>query len=532
MGNIAEKHNEDSAAQLADAEISRILTALNTAEFKRSEQANARPDQNFKPRSLMEIAEAAQEEYEAVQIAEKTIGAATIEASSDNVELQLDQVNSDDNRQGDDTDLSTDKADTTTHLSAMPTGQVLDGAGPESAGSLDTTSSDAPQPPLENSSGGDESPATDVSGSGGTGQISDKHQDVDQKVQTSPFETAQAAYDRGYIDGGAASREKVETELRPSIEAEIEAKLAEKIDAFESALTALAEPQTSDINSLSLSLQAAVVKLAAARAGTAIDALPELMLTRIQNLADAAGKNVSAGHIYMHPDDCAVIAPIMATRQDQVKIEADPSLYRGDVRIRFDGIDINDIADFKADWKFSPSVAHGNSAEVETFQIKTSDAELETQTNKNFSPNSQDVSVQSSITPPPPTDVEEGKPLIGSPEENEGASPSEAIGLMPLTTTVGDDPTPDVGTENDEAASSSEAINLMPLTTTVGDDSTPDGRTENDEAVSPSEAISLMPLTTTVEDDSTPDGGTENDEGASPSEAIGLMPLTSKDVEE
>ena len=96
MGNIAEKHNEDSAAQLADAEISQILTALNTAEFKRSEQANARPDQNFKPRSLMEIAEAAQEEYEAVQIAEKTIGAATIEASSENVELQLDQVNSDD----------------------------------------------------------------------------------------------------------------------------------------------------------------------------------------------------------------------------------------------------------------------------------------------------------------------------------------------------------------------------------------------------------------------------------------------------
>ena len=70
MVNLAEKHDEDSDAQLADAEISRILTALKTAEFKRSERANARPDKIFKPRSLMEIAETAQKNDEAKQAAE------------------------------------------------------------------------------------------------------------------------------------------------------------------------------------------------------------------------------------------------------------------------------------------------------------------------------------------------------------------------------------------------------------------------------------------------------------------------------
>ena len=55
MVNLAEKHDEENGAQLADAEISRILTALNTAEFKRSDRANARPDQSFKPRSLMAL---------------------------------------------------------------------------------------------------------------------------------------------------------------------------------------------------------------------------------------------------------------------------------------------------------------------------------------------------------------------------------------------------------------------------------------------------------------------------------------------
>ena len=80
MGNLAEKHDEDSNAQLADAEISRILTALNTAEFKRSERANARPDKNFKPRSLMEIAETAQKNDEAKQNAETNTGTAIIDA--------------------------------------------------------------------------------------------------------------------------------------------------------------------------------------------------------------------------------------------------------------------------------------------------------------------------------------------------------------------------------------------------------------------------------------------------------------------
>ena len=67
MVNLAEKHEEDSGAQLADAEISRILTTLQKAEFTRSESGNARPNQTFKPRSLMEIAETAQQQDEAAK---------------------------------------------------------------------------------------------------------------------------------------------------------------------------------------------------------------------------------------------------------------------------------------------------------------------------------------------------------------------------------------------------------------------------------------------------------------------------------
>ena len=78
-------------------------------------------------------------------------------------------------------------------------------------------------------------------------------------------------------------------------------------------------------------------------------------------------------------------------------------------------------------------MAHENSVEIETFQNKASDAKSDAQTTKNLSTDQQDVSVQSSIMPPSPGDDENGKPLIESSEENEASPPSEAIGLMPLT---------------------------------------------------------------------------------------------------
>ena len=75
--------------------------------------------------------------------------------------------------------------------------------------------------------------------------------DLAMRSPTSPFETAQAAYDRGYGDGIAAGREAAEAELRVTIEAEFEAKFADKIKAFETALIGLAKPQTVDTGALS-----------------------------------------------------------------------------------------------------------------------------------------------------------------------------------------------------------------------------------------------------------------------------------------
>ncbi len=461
MVNLAEKHDEEPGAQLADAEISRVLSALQTAEFRRSETGNARPDQTFKPRSLMEIAETAKKQDEAAkaatisaEIAAHKVTHAAEEAINDTVD---DITNGPDDATTDDiTPENTD--DGQSHKQQSAGGQ--DHAPQDTELEMLPTEfnpADLPDPQ-----------ATDADVGADAGFDAGAYNETDNEngpaSRMSPFETTQTAYDRGFADGGAASRKAAEAELRATISAEFEAKFADKINAFETALIGLAKPQTVDTRALSKSLQAAVIRLAAARAGAAIDEMPELMVTRIESLADTAGKHVAAGHVFMHPDDCAIVAPIMATRQDQFKIEPDPDLYRGDICIRFDGMEISDVADLRADWQISQSMQRKNSVEVETAQTKISDVKSETPPADDLSLNSQEASVQSSINSTSPESDENGKPILDDNEDDEDASSSEAIGLMPLTTTGGDDSASDGAAGDDEDATTSEAIGLMPVT--------------------------------------------------------------------
>ena len=334
MANLAEKHDEKENAQLADSEISRILSTLQKAEFKRSETGNERPDLTFKPRSLMEIAETARQQDEttkaAVITAETVVNEAT-HAADEAIDDAVDDMAAG-SRDAPTDDKATEPAGDNRSNGQQSAGML--GNGSQDTGSeIPQTESNAVDPRGLTATDAEEVTSTDFDNGAGPAP------------STSPFETAQAAYDRGYGDGLTAGRESAEAEFRATIEAEFEAKFVDKINAFETALVALAKPQTVDTSALSKSLQAAVVRLAAARAGTAIEEMPEFMVERIESLADSAGKNVASGQVFMHPDDCAVIAPIMAARQEPVLIQADLALQRGDIRIKFDGIEIDDLLD-------------------------------------------------------------------------------------------------------------------------------------------------------------------------------------------
>ena len=341
MVNLAEKHDDADSVQLADAEISRILSALHHAEFKKSETQNARVDQTFKPRSLMEIAEEARQQDE------------TAKATAEAAKQPLEQI---------------EKAQDATPAGDLEPSMATSYA-PEMQPEMPTVGDDGKTKTPD----ADEQPnpaamTVDAAASTDVGNAADSENAEAQATPTSPFETAQAAYDRGHAEGVTAGRAATENELRVEIQAETEANFADRVSAFETALMALAKPQSVDIELLSQSMQEAVIKLAAARIGMAIDELPEIMRTRIDELAESAGKKAADGRVIMHPDDCALIAPIIAARPESLMIEANAALQRGDICIRFDGIELDDLID----QRLTQSKPRGDATVPETPVAETS----------------------------------------------------------------------------------------------------------------------------------------------------------------
>ena len=69
MINLVGHDGEEQTGHLAESEVAHLLSTLQNAEFTRSETRNLQKDKSFKPRSLIEIASAAQARKTEVNLA-------------------------------------------------------------------------------------------------------------------------------------------------------------------------------------------------------------------------------------------------------------------------------------------------------------------------------------------------------------------------------------------------------------------------------------------------------------------------------
>jgi len=157
------------------------------------------------------------------------------------------------------------------------------------------------------------------------------------------FETVTAAFERGKAEGMIAGREAGIAETKAAAEAAAQANLTDKIAAFEAALVALAKPQALQAEDLSRSIHAAILKLASQRAGQQIDDMPENFLARIEALVTSIGQKIAAGKVHINADDYKVMLPYLA--DTQFDFVAEPGLARGDVILKFAGVELHDIAE-------------------------------------------------------------------------------------------------------------------------------------------------------------------------------------------
>ena len=358
---------EEQSGHLAESEVAHLLAVLQNAEFKRSETRNLTKNNNFKARSLMEIAIEAQKrdaEIEAVKQAEESRAAGQRSEGAPASEARADE----DRNFGDSSTVDATSADPSLDDQGPATDRVdrdlIPTNGGENAG-LQTGLPDGPPPTIskvaqnvvpdaapdigsdDQSSGVGGSPvndalANDAAEHGSTVDDGDGGAAPASEI-ASDFETVTAAFERGKAEGIIAGRNAGVTETKADAEAAARAKLADTVSTFEAALMALAKPHALQAEDLSRSIHAAILKLASQRAGHQIDEMPKNFLLRIEALVTSIGQKMTAGKVHINADDYKVMLPYLAdTNFDFI---AETSLARGDVVLKFGGVELHDIAE-------------------------------------------------------------------------------------------------------------------------------------------------------------------------------------------
>ncbi|MDC1382794.1 hypothetical protein N8500_04855 [Candidatus Puniceispirillum sp.] len=328
MKNSAIKDADESVGQLADGEVARLLSVLQNAEFTKSKTHNLEQDTSFKPRTLIEIAAAAQErkakvpaqgqaDFGTIKPSEVDAAVAESEAGTPLISEVIAQdlaVNKELEDQG-------SKIRSMTSSSAN---DVIEDSSPEIRGMTSNSIVDndvvmqAVNEPLN------------------------ENADFDPQVAAN-FETVDVAFERGKAEGIADGRQAASVEIKEAAKTDARAELEVAVKAFNEAVSSLLKPQALQAETLSKSIHKTILGLASERAGKHIDDMPEAFSDRIESLVISIGQKMMDGSVQLNPDDYEVMAPYLSASEFDLSINT--TLMRGDVVLRFDGVELHDIAE-------------------------------------------------------------------------------------------------------------------------------------------------------------------------------------------
>ena len=335
MINAVNQDFEEQSGHLADSEVARLLSVLQNAEFKRSDTRNVKKDDSFKPRTLMEIASEAQAR-EAQKKAAQTKGNHTDDLP-DLADAQLDE-----HRQGAQENNDIGGADASNLENLLPVQPSSDNSAPRARGEELISGKGKEDVTPRTNSESDEFDANGQNLAADANQNMTAH-DSQQAVKIAgSFETANEAFERGKAEGIVEGRQSAIAETEVAAKMAAKAELEDVVLAFNKAVAALANPQAVQADTLAGSINAAILKLASERAGQQIDDIPEAFFDRINSLVSAVGKKISEGQVQLNPDDYSIMAPYFTDAA--LGFVANPDLMRGDVILKFDGVELVDIA--------------------------------------------------------------------------------------------------------------------------------------------------------------------------------------------
>ena len=333
--NEAALENSDG---LADTEIARLITLSNQASYSRSDIVPVREPSPFEPKSLVEIAMAAQkrrDEANARAAAEKVLSDQN--ATDQAVDEQAVMPEQSAVEATDDASAALSDEGTAT---STPTDDAASMASSETESQSTLTADQAPDALADS--------ATSAEGSAAQANTSSEEQtetEAGSANQPQPAPAAPATPDPAVLE--AEYKRGQEAGL-----AEGQAKAAEQLEKvlqnFEQAVLALARPEAIDVSALSAEIASRIMALASDRAGQAITDMPEPFAKRVEDLITMVKSETASPTIYLNSEDLAGIKPL-AQNRDKLKnciFTVDDALARGDVRMTVGGVGlIDEISD-------------------------------------------------------------------------------------------------------------------------------------------------------------------------------------------
>ncbi len=357
MINAVIQDNEESVGPLADGEVARLLSALQNAEFTRSDKHDLAKNRGFRQRSLIEIATEAKQHKDATEA--KQHKDAT-EAKQQNLESGVEpesatpknfpDVQSDSANQKKLAATETNEEAPEQVIRDIKSKQTIDVEAPElEVGVRGLTTNPISSLEIAEQEQGIRGltsvPHEDFDGSTetqGLRELTSSSNEHDEKTTKNNFETASAAFERGKAEGINEGRHTAIAETKEEAIADAKSELADIVNSFRNALDSLARPKAMQVGALSKSINKAILKLASERAGIQIDEMPEAFSHRINALVAGIGQELAEGKVQLNEDDYATMKPYLANLGFEIVVNS--NLLRGDVTLQFDGVELHDIA--------------------------------------------------------------------------------------------------------------------------------------------------------------------------------------------
>lgn len=333
----AHAQQADTQPGLLDgAEISNLLRTMQAAQFKQSEDIRPK-DTSFKPRSLVEIAQEAEQKRKEEQ------------AKRDAEEAARHQAELETRRQA--------EAEQAALAEQMPAEQIADGvqAGtqmpapdaelPDNA----SLSADAAQPHTDNALSQPAQPVPTITEE----ELELRLKEAEAALRAS-FDAEKKAleeslsethYHRGFEAGMTAAQTAEPSEEEKAHIAHQEAERADIVSRFHAIIASAAQMDAVDSRALAEEMEMALLRLAGERAGLAITENPAGMVHKIRQMADNIASTARVMDVYLQDEDKRAIETWLsdAEHNSEWRLHADSAMSRGDIRIVIGGIELCDM---------------------------------------------------------------------------------------------------------------------------------------------------------------------------------------------